>query len=275
MEKSDASEIYSRRLNAKEVLISQKDAEFVFPVVDGSAKLSGRDCEFQEPNLRRESTVWRENLSRESHGDWEEFQPEETKDDAGIHKDFWSIQGDFIYRHKVEPRAQLYVPKEESFLIPLKYIDVMRSTHTNRDVAQEKLFDDDWNVDGNRSLSDSWTGFTIFTLLNETLPKRIRVVLRETDKNSNDITSKSRAKTREARMGTRGTKTRICQKMWGGSYSVDPSSEDYKEIIKNARRMLETPTGVKESFSEASIRKTVVPKTRKFKESGANTKFSC
>ena len=62
--------------------------------------------------------------------------------------------------------------------------------------------------------------------------------------------------------------------VWG-SDSVDPRSEDYKEIIKNARRMLETPTGVKESFSKASIRKTVVPKTRKFKESGANTKFSC
>ena len=33
-------------------------------------------------------------------------------------------------------RVQLYVPKEESFPIPLKYIDVIRSTHT-LDVAQE------------------------------------------------------------------------------------------------------------------------------------------
>ena len=54
----------------------------VFLVADGSAKLSGRDCEFQEPTLRRESTVRRRNLSGESsHGDREEFQPEETKDD--------------------------------------------------------------------------------------------------------------------------------------------------------------------------------------------------
>ena len=33
----DASEIYPRRLNAKEVLITHKDGEIVFPVADGSS----------------------------------------------------------------------------------------------------------------------------------------------------------------------------------------------------------------------------------------------
>ena len=160
-------------------------------MADGSAKLSGTDYEFQEPTLRRESTVRRGNLSGQSHGDREEFRPEETKDDAGIHNDFWSIQGDFIYRHHIEPRFQLYVPREESFPIPLKYIDVTRSTHTDLDVAQEKRIDDYWNVVQKRSLSDSWTNSTRFTSLNETPPKRICVVPGETDKNSNDITSRS------------------------------------------------------------------------------------
>ena len=64
------------------------------------------------------------------------------------------------------------MPKEESFPISLKYIDVIRSTHTDLDVAQEKRIDDYWNVDGDRNLSDSWTSFTRFTLLNETPPKR-------------------------------------------------------------------------------------------------------
>ena len=54
------------------------------------------------------------------------------------------------------------MPKEESFPIPLKYIDVIRSAHTDLDVAQEKRIDDYWNVEENRSLSDSWTGFTRF-----------------------------------------------------------------------------------------------------------------
>ena len=56
-------------MNPKEDLITQKDGAFVSPVADGSATFSGRDYEFQEPTLRREYTVRRENLSGESHGD--------------------------------------------------------------------------------------------------------------------------------------------------------------------------------------------------------------
>ena len=51
-----------RRLNAKEVLRTQKDGEFVFLVADGSAKLSGRDYGFQEPTLRREFHRWGERI---------------------------------------------------------------------------------------------------------------------------------------------------------------------------------------------------------------------
>ena len=78
----------------------------------------------------------RESFSGESHGEAEESQPAEHKDDAEARKDFWSIQEDFIYRHHIEPRIHLYVPREETFPVPLKYIDVMRSTHTDLDVAK-------------------------------------------------------------------------------------------------------------------------------------------
>ena len=80
------------------------------------------------------------------------------------------IFGYFIYRHRVEPRVKLYMPKEESFSFPLKYIDVTRSTHTTMDVLVEKHIDDYWNVDGDRELSDTWTGFTRFTILTQKLP---------------------------------------------------------------------------------------------------------
>ena len=63
-------------------------------MADGSATLSGTDYEFQEPTLRREHTVRRKNLSEESQCDREEFQREDTKDDAGTQEDVWSIQGD-------------------------------------------------------------------------------------------------------------------------------------------------------------------------------------
>ena len=54
--KLDASEIHPLRINAKEVLIPQKEDEFIFPVADGTAVLSGRDYEFREPTPRREQT---------------------------------------------------------------------------------------------------------------------------------------------------------------------------------------------------------------------------
>ena len=98
-------------------------------------------------------------------------QPHDSLPVAGeaIH-DFWSMSGSFIFRHHVEPRVKLYSPREESFPIPLKYIDVARTTHTNLDVKQEKRIDDYWNIDGSRDLSDPWTGFTQFTLLEEKAP---------------------------------------------------------------------------------------------------------
>ena len=100
------------RINAKEVLISQKEDEFMFPSADGTAKLSRRDYEVREPTLRQERTVRSENLSGELRSESGVPQPTESKDDAEARKDFWSVQGDFICRHHNEPRVQLCVPKE-------------------------------------------------------------------------------------------------------------------------------------------------------------------
>ena len=171
LEMMDASDIYTRRIKATEVLISQKDGEFVFPFADGTANLSGRDNEFRVPTQRRDQPVRRENLRGEIQDESEESQPAEPVDDAEARGDFWSIQGDFIYRHHTEPRVQLCVPKEESFPISLKYFDVTRSTHTDLDVTQEKKIDDHRNVDPRNPLSDSWRGFTKFILLKKSLQK--------------------------------------------------------------------------------------------------------
>ena len=252
LEKLDASEIYPRRLSAKEVLITHKDGEYVFPVADGSATVSGRDGAFQEPTLRREHTMKREeNLSGESQGDREEFQPEETKDDAETQHDCWSIQRDFIYRRHVEPRVQFFVPKEESFSVPLQYIDVIRSTHTDLDVAQGKRVDDHWNVDGNRNLSDSWTGFTRFTSLNETPPKgylwsgrrltKIQTTSRPEHTWPDAWTRRGKAAQRREKQEWAIEKPKLEHaRDLRGIYSIDLSGEEYRDIIKNARRKLET-----------------------------------
>ena len=97
-------------------------------------------------------------------------QDDSTMDDGGGKNDFWSTSGDFIYRHDVEPRVKLYMPREESYPIPLQYIDVSTTTHMNLDVMRESRIDDCWNIDGSRDLSGSWTGFTQFTLSAERPP---------------------------------------------------------------------------------------------------------
>ena len=67
----------------------------------------------------------------------------------------------------LNPESNFTRRREESFPIPLKYIDVTRTTHTKFDVVSERRIDDYWNIDGSRDLSDYWTGFTQFTLLEE------------------------------------------------------------------------------------------------------------
>ena len=84
--------------------------------------------------------------------------------------DFGSMSRNFIFRHHVEPRVKLYSPREGSFPIPVKYIDVSLTVHTNLDVKQEKRIDDYWKIDGARDLSDSWTGFNQFTFCDEKPP---------------------------------------------------------------------------------------------------------
>ena len=159
----DASEIYSKRLNAKEVIFP-KQGEFIFPIADGRIKTLGGDQELKTSTLVRHRPIQEEsNIDFLGESEGSLPPPHDSLPDAGeAMNDFWSMSGNFFYRHHVEPRVKLYSPREESFPIPLKYIDVIRTTRTNLDVMQEKRNDDYWNIDGSRDLSDYWTGFTQF-----------------------------------------------------------------------------------------------------------------
>ena len=85
----------------------------------------GRNSGLRESTQRREQPARSEDLREELQGNSEKSQPtDETKDDAEA--------------RNVQP----CVPKEESFPIPLKYIDVTRTTHTDLDVLQESRIDD-------------------------------------------------------------------------------------------------------------------------------------
>ena len=56
-EAMDASEIYSKRLSAKEVIFPTENGKFMFPAADGRIKLSGRDQELRTSTLIRDHPI--------------------------------------------------------------------------------------------------------------------------------------------------------------------------------------------------------------------------
>ena len=155
--------------------------------------------------------------------------------------DFWSMSGSFIYHHHVEPRVALHSPREKSFPIPLKYIDVTRTTHTYLDVKQEKRIDDYWNIDGSRGLSDPWTGFTQFTLFDGGRLTRKQFTSRPDHLRPELWKSMGKnAKLKEKQKWFEG-KIHFCNaRKLRGICFIDPEDKEYKEIVKNARKKLET-----------------------------------
>ena len=102
----------------------KENGKFIFPAVDGRVK-------FIDQELRTSPLIRDHPIRGESHRDFlgesegSLQPPQDSLPDAGeAINDFWSKSGNFIYRHHAEPRVKLYSPREESFPIPLKYIDV-------------------------------------------------------------------------------------------------------------------------------------------------------
>ena len=58
LENLDASESHARRLNAKEINTPRSGEHFIFPLADGTVKLSGREYGI------RKSTFMRDQLAR-------------------------------------------------------------------------------------------------------------------------------------------------------------------------------------------------------------------
>ena len=114
------------------MIFPAKKGEFILPIADGRIKNPRRRAGTE--NIH-ESHV---DLLGESEGSLPQSQ-DSFPDAVEAINDFWSMSGIFIYRHHVEPRVRLYTPREESFPIPLKFIDVSRTAHTNLDVKQKKL----------------------------------------------------------------------------------------------------------------------------------------
>ena len=249
--KLDASENpRSKARRTRSVNVQKKGWKVYIPDRGWNMKIVRKDHEIRESTLRQYEPAGSEDPSEKLQRNSDEPQPAETKDDVEARNDFWSMEWDFHYRRHLEPRVQLHVRKEETFPIPLKYIDVTRTTHAHLDVLQESRIDDYWNVDVDRNLSDSWTGFTKFTWMNGKPPQgemwsggrrtKIQATTRP-DYLWPELWNwhvKSNQEEGEARMGHGTTELDNARRL-RGIYFIDHKDGEYEETVKNARKKFE------------------------------------
>ena len=151
----------------------------------------------------------------------------------------------------LNPESNFAPREKKSFPIPLKYIDVSRTTHMNLDVKQEKRIDDYWNIDGSRDLSDFWTSFTRFTLLEEKPPEGYmwsgwRLTRKQLTSRPDHLWPelwKSMGKNAKLKEKQKWYNEKLhlenARKL-RGIYFINPEEKEFKETIKNARKKLET-----------------------------------
>ena len=131
-------------------------------------------------------------------------------------------------------------------------MDVSRTTRTNLDVKQERRIDDYWNIDGSRDLSDSWTSFTQFTLLEEKPPdgkmwSGVRLTRRQLTSRPDHLRTElwinvgRNAKLKEKQKWSHEKPQLDETRKLRGIYFIDPQDKEFKETIKNVRKKLETP----------------------------------
>ena len=123
---------------------------------------------------------------------------------------------------------------------------------------QERRIDDYWNIDGSRELSDSWTGFAQFTLLEENPEGYMWSGERLTRK---QLTSRpdhlwpelwksmgKHAKLKEKRKWSNEKPQLDNARKLRGIYFIDPEDKEFKETIRNALKKLETPVAPAMSY---------------------------
>ena len=233
-------------------MIFPKQGEFIFPIADGRIKNPGGDQELRTSTLIRPRPIQGEghvDFLGESEGSLP--QPHDSLPVAGeAVNDFWSCREASYAAITLNPESN-FTRREESFAIPLKYIDVTRTTHTNLDVKQEKRINDYWNIDGSRDLSDPWTGFTQFTLLEEKAPDGYmwsgeRLTRKQLTSRPDHLWPElwksmgKHAKLKEKQKWSNEKLHLENARKLRGIYFIDPEDTEFKGTIKNARKKLET-----------------------------------
>ena len=121
---------------------------------------------------------------------------------------------------------------------------------TGRNVG--KNIDDYWNVDGEKEMSDAWTGFTRFVLQKERPPEGYtwsgeRLARKQKTSRPDDVwpemwkfMSDAAKKKAKQRWTTDKPKLDNATQL-RGTFFIEPNDEEFKSTMKAARRKLEVP----------------------------------
>ena len=93
----------------------------------------------------------------------------------GIHRGDRAGMGNCEQDLKKLHRSPLDVPNEDTFSVPLRYVDVRRQTRTSIDNASEHTLNDYWNAESEK-LSEEWIATRRFQTFRMQLQKEYRWV---------------------------------------------------------------------------------------------------
>ena len=161
------------------ILISQKDDEIIFQIADGTAKLSGRDCKSRVPTLRQEPTC------KEWRSQWRNSRRIGRVSTGRTNRWRWSpcrFLVDSRWPHLSSSHwttSSTQCAEGSDVLIPLKYIDVTRSTHTYLEYVTRKT---NWRFLECRFEQTFVRVVERIQSIERAASKRIHVVRGETDK---------------------------------------------------------------------------------------------
>lgn len=165
--------VHIKRLKHPEVKPVLENCIFIFPCRKGDLRQPG-----ETPSEAKGRRVRHQREKEEQKNRPPESEPELSKgrkvalqgvptDMSTAQEDFWRVTRSMVIRHHMKPRTNLFVPTDDC-PIPLKYLDVMRTTYT--DLEGEAIIRDYWSDVGERPLSGQWTGQTMIWILNPDPP---------------------------------------------------------------------------------------------------------
>ena len=228
----------------EQLIFRKEKGEFIFLIADGRIKPLGGDQDLRTSTLIRERPIRGESqvdFLGESEGSLPP--PHDSFPDAGeAINEFWSMSGNFIYRHHVEPRVKLYVPREESFPIPLECLEVTITTYTTVDtlmLRQLELSDCYGHVSRDSLYGVTSHGVDIHgpgETEKKTNDLKARQIMAEILKHMSDASKRKRNKDAIPRNPKLDNATKL-----RSIYFIDPEDKDFQNIMMKARRILEIP----------------------------------